>query len=58
MPRQKAGIEITLHKGRMGQDLLLEGNRGHGADDDALGERAPHTRDGLRAVFAPDQDLA
>jgi hypothetical protein len=58
MPRQKAGIQITLHEGRVGQDLLLEGNRGHGADDDALGERAAHARDGLRAVFAPDQDLA
>jgi hypothetical protein len=42
----------------VGQDLLLEGNRGRGAEDDALGERAPHARDGLRAVLAPDQDLA
>jgi hypothetical protein len=58
VPHQKAGIEIALHEGRVGQDLLLKGNRGHGADDDALGERAAHARDSLRAVFAPDQDLA
>jgi hypothetical protein len=56
--RQKAGIQFALHKGRVGQNLLLEGNCGYGTKDDALGQRTTHARDGLHAVLAPDQDLA
>jgi hypothetical protein len=55
---QEADMHLPALKGRMPQDGLLERDGRGGADDNILGQRAPHPGHRLGAILPPDNQLA